>query len=508
LGNFGQLMDITLVFFIYGLAFFSMGLAMFFESTRSPLLADARVLLPLAIFGIVHGSHEWLEMFIDKSGWIVTAQPQFWAWTRIFLLTFSFISLLVFGLLMIQPMRLLQTSTDEQTWSKKQKLLRWGGLAFYVLVVFVAGFYLTSQESNRITQLDSSIRYALAVPAALLTGLALMRQATQARRQDLKPLSYSFGLAGFGFLIYGLTQCIVPPTNSFPANLLNTARFLEMAGFPIQVIRAGCAILVMVSLWVVIQVAEKERQRQFLAVQHERVAALEQVREELVKREAMRNELVRSIVRAQEDERARIARELHDETSQTLTAFSLHLAALRLMAESTPICEKLDLLQSLSRQMSLGLYRLVHDLRPAQLDDLGLSPALKYLASESQKRMGLEVDLTINGERQRLAPFVETVIFRVAQESLTNAARHSKAGKARLVVSYLPDQVHLWVEDEGVGFSPGKGSAAKSVGLAGMRERAELIGGNLTVESAPGKGTRVEMVVPLEKSEGLEVGKK
>ena len=121
---------------------------------------------------------------------------------------------------------------------------------------------------------------------------------------------------------------------------------------------------------------------------------------------------------AQEDERARIARELHDETAQILTALMLELATLRDTRIRTSLTEIIDRLQSLSRQMSQGIYRLVGDLRPAQLDDLGVTAALRYLADQARQRDDLDVTVSIAGPHQRLDLLVETVLFRIAQEAL------------------------------------------------------------------------------------------
>jgi two-component system sensor histidine kinase UhpB len=197
------------------------------------------------------------------------------------------------------------------------------------------------------------------------------------------------------------------------------------------------------------------------------------VQQELIERESMRQELLRHIVIAQEDERARIARELHDETAQILTAFSFHLAALRNAAPRNPkVTEQLHYLQSLSRQMSEGIYRLVRDLRPAQLDDLGLVAALQYLVEEAQHRLELKVDFRILGERRRLDALVETVLFRVAQEAITNVARHAGVFVAQMELEFEDNQLTLQVTDQGTGFN---GSSIPKPGLgwgvAGMHER-------------------------------------
>jgi signal transduction histidine kinase len=149
--------------------------------------------------------------------------------------------------------------------------------------------------------------------------------------------------------------------------------------------------------------------------------------------------------------------------------------------------------------MSEGIYRLVRDLRPAQLDDLGLVAALQYLVDEVHQRLDLQVDLRITGERRRLDALVETVLFRVAQEALTNVARHAGVFAAWMELEFEPGRVTLQISDQGVGFYPQSiPNSGSGWGLAGMRERAESIGGHLILSSNPGSGTRLKITVPTQ----------
>jgi signal transduction histidine kinase len=205
---------------------------------------------------------------------------------------------------------------------------------------------------------------------------------------------------------------------------------------------------------------------------------------------------------AQEEERGRIARELHDETAQFLTALSLNLATLKnLLPKEQKTIELIEELQSMTRQMSQGIYRLVHDLRPAQLDDLGLVPALQYLAEEEYKRAGLQVELKVEGGRQRLDSLVETVIFRVVQEALTNVVRHAQCDRASLELSFQSENVVLRVCDQGVGIDTKTDEVLeRGWGLEGMRERVESIEGQLNIFSPETGGTIVVVKVPVNSS--------
>jgi signal transduction histidine kinase len=481
--------DLVLVFFVYGLAFFSMGIALTLETGRSPLLAERQILRPLAIFGLLHGIHEWIEIIFLQGVWLGLPFPDQLSWLRVIWLAISFVPLVVFGLLVLRS---------------QQRPATYYFFAIAALLVLFLALIVTNlliypeQGAGRV---DALARYFLAVPGGLLACQALLARARQVKMENRAILARHFRWAAAGFGVYGLTQTFVSPLDMFPANLINAGLFLDLVGFPVQVVRAGMAVLVTTALIRATQVVETERQAQLVAVQQSRLEALEQVQRELVERETMRRELLRHTVIAQEEERARIARELHDETSQALTAFTLNLATLRQsVPRRTEVTALVDRLQSLSQQMSQGIYRMVHDLRPAQLDDLGLVPALQYLADETRQRLGLEVSIEVIGPRQRLDPLVETVIFRVAQEALANVRRHAGTNRATLQLSICPEQVILRVCDAGTGFDPQVVfSPPHGWGLAGMQERAESLGGRFQLTSKPGAGTTIEIQVPLER---------
>ena len=486
--------DIVVVFFIYGLAFFSMGLTMMMEARRSPLLAEARVLWPLAFFGFVHGSHEWMEIGLDVRRWFGFDDPQYVPWIRLLLLVVSFASLVLYSLQVLRPKGRMMSQTNAQA------VLALLGL--YLILIFSVGMIQPSSVEVWQARADALARYTLAVPGAGLASLALIRQASQTETSERRGLKLSLHLAALGFAVYSLTQVLVTPTDIFPARYLNSAAFLNWAGFPIQAVRACMAALVTVSLIRATQVVERDRQRQFASAQEARFLALEQIRLELAEREALRRELLRHTVAAQEEERARIARELHDETAQFLTALSLDLATLKKSLRNKPDEVRiLERAHALSGKMSQGIYRMVHDLRPAQLDDLGIVAALGYLAYEA-RRSGLQVILNVEGNRQRLDPLIETVLFRIAQEALTNVTCHSGADKATVLLAFEACQIKLAIQDQGSGFDPDEiPLPPHGWGLVGMRERAESLAGSFRIHSAPGIGTLIEVVVPLTENE-------
>jgi signal transduction histidine kinase len=490
--------DIVLIFFIYGLAFFSMGVALALESLRTPRLAERRVLRPLAIFGLLHGMHEWIEILLMQGAWLGVPFPEFIDWLRFALLVISFIPLVYFGLLML-------LDPEKGSWQPVAILL--GMLAIYVIALVAVNL---RRPDLQFLPADTLARYFLAVPGGILAGLGLYKRSRQVEADGRTTIARRFRWAALGFILYGITQVFVGPIDLFPANLINGAVFVDVLGFPVQLVRAAMAILVTINLIQAIQVVDREREEQLLSAQQERLKALEQVRQDLEEREAMRRELLRHTVIAQEEERGRISRELHDETAQFLTALSLNLATLKnLVPNEARIQDMVEDLQSQTREMAQGIYRLVHDLRPAQLDDLGLVPALQYLAEEENKRTGLRVVLSISGERNRLDPLVETVLFRVAQEGLTNIVRHAQCDQAELDLEFFKDRVVLNVRDEGVGIRsmPAEG-LPRGWGIEGMRERVESVEGDLTISSPMSGGTLVEVIVPLREGQKSELEEK
>jgi len=486
--NFG----FVFVYFIYGLAFFSMGLAMMFEARRSPLLAEARALWPLALFGLVHGTHEWVEILLEIRAWFGLADPAYTSAARLFMLVISFVFLVVFALQILRP--------GEKQPPRRNLEIGAAFLGVYVLLVVLSSLGHPETAEHWVARADVLARYTLAVPGAALAALALNQRAQQAGGEERRSLGNSLRLAAAGFAFYSLAQVVVRPLDIFPASYVNTAIFDNLFGFPVQAVRAAMALLVTVGLVSASQIVEDERQRQLENAQQARLEALQQIQRDLQEREALRRELLRHTVNAQEEERGRIARELHDETAQFLTAFTMNLAALQnYAAGNKEVSSLVESLQTLSRQMAQGIYRMVHDLRPAQLDDLGLVAALQYLAEQERNRTGLLVGLQVEGQRQRLDPLVETVVFRVAQEAITNVARHARCERAEIRLTFSAKQVSLQVRDAGIGFLPAQSPGLpQGWGLAGMRERTEAIGGRFILSSMPGKGTSTEIIIPLD----------
>lgn len=237
--------------------------------------------------------------------------------------------------------------------------------------------------------------------------------------------------------------------------------------------------------------------------------------QELREKERVRGLLLTKVVTAQEEERKRISHELHDQIGQLLTALLIQLQLLERDLKwdrgqgtrdtfEPPLLERLKLLKQLAEEISLQLHHIAWELRPPALDELGLVAALERITDEWSKRFNIPCEFTTNGSiNDEILPEMAIGVLRIVQEALTNIAKHAKASKARVSVQQEDSELVVTVEDNGVGFKVSEilkhPDENKRLGLLGMMERAAMLSGNLTIDSKPGKGTKVQVRIPLPK---------
>lgn len=220
----------------------------------------------------------------------------------------------------------------------------------------------------------------------------------------------------------------------------------------------------------------------------------------------MRRRLLGRVLSAQEEERKRISRELHDETCQILNSLAYDLDNLSEMltqgetsvAELSPFLQKM---RSLAKTGRDGVGRIIFDLRPTMLDHLGLVPALRWYAGLRLNDAGIQFGFREVGRAPRLLPSVETALFRTVQEATNNIAQHSRAHQADFVFQYADDRVQVDVTDDGLGFDrtvvQSLTEGRRGLGLIGMEERMAYVGGQFHLQSTPGRGTTIRLTVPL-----------
>lgn len=231
-------------------------------------------------------------------------------------------------------------------------------------------------------------------------------------------------------------------------------------------------------------------------------AVLQKHKQRLEESEARLRELAAFLQTVREEERTRIARELHDELGQALTALRLDLGWLRGKCSNaeglgSPAAERVGAALGVVEQSIVSLRRISEDLRPAMLDSLGLAAAIEHHVSQFAQRTGIPCQLHMNREEFDLPGNLATAVFRIVQEALTNVARHAQASAVEVVIDELEDGIRLSVTDNGKGFTMPTGK--KTFGVLGMRERAAILGGTLDIDSRPGGGTRIAGWLPFPK---------
>jgi two-component system sensor histidine kinase DegS len=207
---------------------------------------------------------------------------------------------------------------------------------------------------------------------------------------------------------------------------------------------------------------------------------------------------VEMLVNAQETERQRLSRQIHDGPAQALSNFILQTEiAMRLMdVDAAQAREELNNLKTSAMGTFQKVRNFIFELRPMMLDDLGLVPTVRRYCDAFKEQAGLDINVTVTGTERRLEPYLEVMLFRAIQELLGNAARHSQATLVKVILDLGEDRVRVSVDDNGKGFDPDSLQQSNSLGLKLIRERAEMLGGNFEIDSNIGKGTRISFAVP------------
>jgi signal transduction histidine kinase len=475
-----------IIYFFYGLAFFSMGLLVTLEGGRASDPRLRKALQPLAFFGLIHAVNEWLEMFE-----LIYPSPnsfgQFlYSGGRLIILSFSFVSLAAFGAYLL--------AKDE----KSQRIM-------LVIPVFLEGIWVFGLfilrghfSGDALWQVvDVWTRYSLALPASLLAATGLIVQQRAFRQAGMVTFGRDALWAAVAFGWYGLIgQSFTGASPLPPSNVINQDLFLKLFGFPVQLFRAlsaGAASFFIIRFMNAFQFETEHK-----------IAALQEARiEESRQREELRAELFRRIVAAQEAERTRIARDLHDETGQALTAIGMGLRGLKAAVkkndpeQATAVIKQLE---TLSGDSLNELQHIISDLHPSHLDDLGLPAAIRWYCGVVHDRTSLNIKTEIKGEEKQISVATKTAIFRIVQEALSNIIKHAKAGNIVVSLAFEAAEIRVRVKDDGRGFNPNEAKKRPGIrpalGLAGMEERAHLLGGSFFVASVPGQGTLIEVLIP------------
>ncbi len=478
--------SIILIYFFYGLSFFSMGLLVAMEGGRSSDDRVRKALRPLVGFGLVHAAHEWIEMFMPISALSGHSLTSTYYILQTCTLSFSFLSLAAFGGYLL---------AKDEVAQRISLMVPLGLETIWVFgLVSIKGNYPLNELFNVV---QAWTRYSLAIPASILAAMGLIAQQRAFRRAGMVRFGQDAMWAAVAFAWYGILGQLFTNASALPpSNMINDTLFLRLFGFPVQLLRAILAMAASLFVTRFLRAFQVETDQKIAHLQAERLKESQQ-------REAMRGELFRRVVAAQEAERQRIARDLHDETGQALTAIGLGLRGLesRMSRDPEQAGTTLHELQTLTADSLQELQRLMADLRPSHLDDLGLSAALRWYAGKIEERYPLRINVEIGGEERALDDAAKIAVFRIVQEALNNVLKHSEAKHAEIDVEFTETGLRASVRDDGCGFDMNRirviqSSSRPSLGLAGMQERAALLGGTVAVQSRPGQGTLVEAFVP------------
>ena len=219
----------------------------------------------------------------------------------------------------------------------------------------------------------------------------------------------------------------------------------------------------------------------------------------LVKRENERRAFALAANAIREEEKARVARELHDELAQSLSVLKMNTLWVREHVAHAPgaVADRLTDMLAMIEHTVTATRRIAADLRPLMLDDLGLLPAIEWLVDSFTQRSSVACSLSLDKNLPLDLPEpYATAVFRIIQESLANVLKHAGASQVQVILDKVHDGVRLRVQDNGCGFSTAAPRQCQSLGLMGLRERAQLLGGSVTLHSAPGQGTHVEVCIP------------
>jgi signal transduction histidine kinase len=456
----------VILYFIYGQVFFLMGLVTWLKWRRRSSLELAKSLPWLTAFGILHGLNKWGYIFIPLQALYLPIRAVMAAHLfQLLLLSMSYFCLLQFGIELILPIlpryRWLRMMPGITTF-----LL---GMAVSLIAIlthlpFVA-FVLTW---------DALSRYILAFPGSILAALGLLHQGRKVREMDLHRINTHLRGAAMAFLFYGLVGGLIVPKGAFfPASWLNYAAVMETLGIPVQVFHSICGLAMLYFLARSLDVFRIETKRLIEEMEHARVLA---------------------------GDRERIGRDLHDGIIQSIYAAGLGLEeTLYLIPKAASEAhEKIRATMERLNHTIQDIRNYIFDLRETK-KSRELAQVLEDMIYNLRLDTLLEVDLQVNGKRSWVLSGEQIAhLTQIAREALSNVVRHANAHYVRVILDHESDSLCLTVADDGVGMemAPGDTGHKEKQGLLYMQERTRLLGGEFSVESVPGQGTKVKVMVP------------
>ena len=453
-----------IIYFIYGLMFFVLGLAIALQSRHSSHLDLARSLNWLAAFGFLHAFHEWGDLFIPlQAEYLSPGIILYLNYIHLLLLAVSFSCLYGFGLSLLEPLK-------HRRWLHAgfaTLLVGWLGLSLFPFRVWYPDFNTWYNAVNALT------RYLIGLPSGLLAAYALREHTlTRITRYNVPRIVQALQLSGISMALYALTAGLIgPPVPFFPGNWLNTDTFTHYLLVPPQLIRALIGLAMATTTIRFLEIFDVETSRQIEAMEQERMLA---------------------------EERERIARELHDGTIQKVyTAGLLIRSAENLAVQDTPLAGRLATAVGVLDDAIRDLRQNLSQLHTPTKSPESLKIAIKKLATDPRFSSLVAVDLDLDlPDSCFLAPERSMHVLAILQEVLANIVRHAHARHVLVKTDCRQDRLRVIVKDDGIGLPA---QISDGHGLRNMRDRASLLHGQLVVDKLE-RGTCVTLDIPLEEN--------
>jgi signal transduction histidine kinase len=457
-----------ILYFVYGLVFFTTGLVTGLQWRRQSNLELARPLPWLAAFGIAHGLNEWGYIFVPLQAlYLDDAVVRLMIITHLLLLAASFFFLLQFGVELLLPF------LPGYRWLRAlpgAMLLLWG------VVVFLRGAIAQESLNQLVAIGDAWSRYLLAFPGALLSSIGLFRQARSMRLMELHRIANYLTGAAIAFLFYALVGgLIVPEAPVFPANLLNYELLATTIQIPAPIFRSLCGLAMAFFLTRSLEVFQVETDRRIAQMERAQILATD---------------------------RERIGRELHDGIVQNIYAAGLGLEEAHHLATEDPVRtqKQIQIVVDALNNTIQDIRRYIFDLQLAE-QNRALETVLETLVRELRVETLLDVRLEVAGKRCCWLDSEQVShVTQIAREALSNVVQHANATRVTVTLSYLGNATQLAVVDNGKGMIQNPVSSNhQGQGIANMQNRALLLGGDLALESEPGRGVQLRLTIPCEK---------
>lgn len=445
-----------IVLFLYGQAFFVMGMAIFLQSRRYSRLQLARDLRWLAAFGILHGLHEWGMVFIPiQSTYLPIPYTSLLQTLQVILLAFSYMGLCLFG-----------AAALVEQWKAGRRFVLGLGLAW--CVVFAVSLQISPDQDTWLLFSSVWARYLLGFPGSILAAFGLRYHAgTRALSIGGTRIEHTLRVTGYTFGVYAvLGGLLVTPAPSFPANVLNRSLIENLIGIPVEVYRSIAGAVMAVSIIRALEVFDIEEDRliESMEVEHIRTA-----------------------------ERDRIGQEIHDGAMQGVYSVSLILDSMQPhVADHQKAAGRLEQARHVLEDVIADLRRYMVSLR-VHAPEKPLVESLSRLARNPRFSSLVDIVLDVKAEPD-LSPGQAGNLLTITQEALSNAVRHARAGRVAIILTREQAGLVFRIEDDGQGFD--EKATTPHFGLLTMRDQARLMGAKLTIDSHPGKGTVIELVLP------------